>query len=121
MRKFIRVNEEKRWPGLAGSESGSRWNDKLWWIGARVAHSVWALKCGAQWSFGNETVLHVNAHALFIHPAFSIVRVVCKVGGEFLSRQRRLVISLVRPKLISTNAKKGNKMTLEILLPMGKA
>ncbi len=107
MKKFIRVNEGKEEkPGLAGS--GSRLN-KLWRIGARVAHSVWALKCGAQWGLGNETVLHVNAHALLIHPTFSIIRVVCKVRGVFLSRERRLVISLVRPKLISVKRNKRKK------------
>jgi hypothetical protein len=117
MRKYIRVNEEKRKPGLAGS--GSHWN-KRWRIGARVAHSVWALKRGAQWGFGNETVLHVNAHALLIHPSLSIIRVVCKVGGIFLSRRCGLVISLVGPKLISTSTKK-EEMTLEICYRMGKA
>jgi hypothetical protein len=105
-----KVNEEKRKPGLAGS--GSRLN-KRWRIGARIAHSVWALKCGAQWRLGNETVLHVNAHALLIHPTFSKIRIVCKVKGIFLSRRHRLVISLVRPKLISASAKK-EEMTLEI-------
>jgi hypothetical protein len=110
MRKFKRSNEKKRKSGLAGS--GSRWY-KLWRIGARIAHSVWALKCGAQWGLGNETVLHVDAHALLIHPAFSIIRVACKVRGIFLSRRHRPVISLVRPKLISASAEK-EEMTLEI-------
>jgi hypothetical protein len=46
MRKFINeFDEEKRKPGLAGS--GSHWNKWWWGIGARIAHSVWALKCGA--------------------------------------------------------------------------
>jgi hypothetical protein len=111
MRKFIRINEEKRKPRLAGS--GSRMDNKRWRIGARIAHSVRALKCGAQWGLGNVTVLHVNAHALLIHPTFSIIRVVCKVRGVFLSRHGRPVISLVRPKLISASAKK-EEMTLEI-------
>src|SRR6266576_3496386 len=110
MRKFKRSNEEKRKPGLAGS--GSRLNE-LWRIGARIAHSVWAFKCGAQWGLGNETVLHVNAHTLLIHPTFSIIRIVCKVRGIFLSLRRLSVISLVCPKLISASAKK-EEMTLEI-------
>jgi hypothetical protein len=117
MRKYIRVNEEKRKSGLAGS--GSRLN-KLWRIGARVAHSVWALKRGAQWGLGDETVLHVNAHALLIHPTLSIIRVACEVGGIFQSGKRRLVISLVCPELISTSAKK-EEMTLEICYPWERA
>ena len=87
------------------------------WIGARVAHLTWALECGAQWGLGNESVLHINAHALLIHPAFSIIRIVGKVWGIFLSRQRRLVFTVVPPKLIPASAKtKTKKTTLAISL-----
>jgi hypothetical protein len=57
-------------------------------------------------------VLHVNAHALLIHPTFSIIRIVGKVWGIFLSWRRPPVTSIVCPKLISTSAKK----TLAILI-----
>jgi hypothetical protein len=83
---------------------------KLWWVGARVAHLTWALKCGAQWGLGNESVLHVDAYALLIHPAFSVIRIVGEVWGIFLSRQRRPVVTLVCPELIPASA----KMTLAI-------
>ena len=83
--------------------------------GARVAHLTWALKCGTQGGLRNESVLHVDADALLIHPAFSIIRIVGEVRGIFLSWNCRPVIPLVRPKLITAIT----KMTLAIV-PMRK-
>jgi hypothetical protein len=57
-------------------------------------------------------MLHVNAHALLIHPTFSIIRIVGKVWGIFPSWHRPLETSIICPKLISTSA----KMTLAILI-----
>ena len=45
-------------------------------------------------------MVHVDARALFVHPAFSVIRIAGEVLRVLLSRQRGFVLSLVRPELI---------------------
>ena len=70
-------------------------------VGACVARLASTLQRRAERGLGDESVLHINAHALLVHPTLAIVRVAREVRWVLLPGRCRLVISLIRPKLIT--------------------
>ena len=70
-------------------------------VGACVARLASTLQRRAQWGLGNESVLHINADTLLVHPALAIIRVAREVRWVLLPGRCRLVIALIRPKLIT--------------------
>jgi hypothetical protein len=82
---------------VAVSSSGSHHWHKWRGVGGSIAWRARSLKRRAQRRFGDESVLHINAHTLLVHPTFAIVWVVGEIEGVLLSWGCRLVIPLVRP------------------------